>query len=304
MQIFDLCLAWEWQYDEDFVRNLEKACEYMGVSLLQVTPHNLDSILRSLELNEITFRALLDRASDTNQQFLSLVEWARSHPVYRINPYGYARQSWNKASIHRLFTMAGLHTPFTIVIPPYCEQPELSLLNVNIVGPTFTIKPAHGGGGKGVKNAAKCWDEVLAARIEFPSDQYLLQMHVEPAVLGIRRAWYRVLFCGGESFLCWWDTCTHGYTPVTHEEEEYYGLHRLREIASQISEITKLDLFSSEIALTADNDFIVVDYVNDPVDLRLQSKAQGGVPDEIITAISHRITRLVLERALVETVRV
>lgn len=304
MPIYDLCLAWEWQYDEDFVNRLEQACDSMGVSLLQVTPHNLEYILRSLDLNEITFRALLDRASDEKPQFLSLVEWARSHPVYRMNPYGHARQSWNKASIHRQFTKVGLPTPLTIIIPSYCEQPHLSLLNLGIVGSYFSIKPAHGGGGKGVRNAVTSWDEVLSARTEFPNDQYLLQAHVEPAVLGVRQAWFRVLYCGGECYPCWWDTCTHRYTPVAPDEEEYYGLYLLRDISCQISELTRLDLFSSEIALTPSGDYLVIDYVNDPVDLRLQSKAHEGVPDEIVTAISNRIVQLVLEHALVETVRV
>jgi hypothetical protein len=37
----------------------------------------------------------------------------------------------------------------------------------------------------------------------------------------------------------------------------------------------------------------VVDYVNDPVDLRLQSKAIDGVPDGYVESIAGRLVRLV-----------
>ncbi len=50
-----------------------------------------------------------------------------------------------------------------------------------------------------------------------------------------------------------------------------------------------MDLFSSEIALVPDGRFIVVDYVNDPLDLRLQSQTPEGVPDAIVRAIAERL---------------
>ena len=37
----------------------------------------------------------------------------------------------------------------------------------------------------------------------------------------------------------------------------------------------------------------MVDYVNDPVDLRLQSKAVDGVPDGYVESIAARLVRLV-----------
>ncbi len=38
---------------------------------------------------------------------------------------------------------------------------------------------------------------------------------------------------------------------------------------------------------------MAVDYVNDPLDLRLQSKAADGVPDAIVENIAGRMARLV-----------
>jgi hypothetical protein len=38
-----------------------------------------------------------------------------------------------------------------------------------------------------------------------------------------------------------------------------------------------------------DNRLLIVDYVNDPIDLRLQSRALDGVPDFIVEDIAARI---------------
>jgi hypothetical protein len=70
-------------------------------------------------------------------------------------------------------------------------------------------------------------------------------------------------------------------------------LHSLYEVALRIAQVCRLHLFSTEIALAPDGRFLVVDYVNDPVDLRLQSKAVDGVPDVFVESIAARLVRLV-----------
>jgi hypothetical protein len=56
----------------------------------------------------------------------------------------------------------------------------------------------------------------------------------------------------------------------------------------------KLQLFSTEIALAVEGTFQVVDYVNDPLDLRLQSDTPEGVPDDIVRFIAEKLTALAL----------
>jgi hypothetical protein len=108
-------------------------------------------------------------------------------------------------------------------------------------------------------------------------------------VLNERKAWFRVIGCVGEIYPCWWDTHTHVYTPVSDEEEQTHGLQPLREISRKIWELYHLELFSTEIAYTAEGLFIVVDYINDPIDLRLQSKALDGIPDSIVAEIAEKL---------------
>ncbi len=63
----------------------------------------------------------------------------------------------------------------------------------------------------------------------------------------------------------------------------------LREVTRRIARLCGLDLFSTEICLTEEDRLVVVDYVNDPIDLRLQSKAKDGIPDFMVEQIAARI---------------
>lgn len=291
----DFCLAWNWEYDADFARLLDTACRFHELSLLQITPDNLADMLQALANNQMAFLAFLDRASDTDARFMPVVQWAREHRAYCINPHEQARRSWDKATMHLDFISAGLYTPYTLILPSYQEQPLLPSLDLSPLGDRFTIKPAHGGGGEGVVTEAISLSQVLVARQEYPTDQYLLQAHVVPAQLGSRPAWFRVLYCAGQVYPCWWDTRTHVYTPVTFAEENRYSLAPLRRITESIARLCGLHLFSTEIALTSEGLFIVVDYVNDQIDLRLQSKALDGVPDDIVQDIAERLATLVVK---------
>src|SRR4030043_267693 len=57
MRNYDLCLAWNWEYDADFVKLLDQACQSHGLSLLQITPENLSDTMRSLANKEIIFQS-------------------------------------------------------------------------------------------------------------------------------------------------------------------------------------------------------------------------------------------------------
>jgi len=295
MSSYDLCIAWNWEYDADFIMLLDMACQSRGLSPLQITPDNMVDMLQSFASNQIACRAFFDRASDADVRFIPVIQWAHNHAVYHINPYELARRTWDKATMHLAFTSAGLHTPYTIILPSYEEQPILPPIGLSLLGDSFTIKPAHGGGGEGVVIEATSLSQVLVARQEYPADRYLLQAHIVPVQLGSRPAWFRVIYCAGQVYPCWWDTRTHIYTPVTFAEESHYCLTPLYRITASIARICGLDLFSTEIALTPDGLFVVVDYVNDQIDLRLQSKAFDGVPDEIVRDIAERLAVLVAD---------
>jgi hypothetical protein len=288
---YDLCLAWNWQNDADFALLLEKACGLQGLSFLQVTPKNIEIILKTPVDQQDSFRVLLDRATDTDPRFLPLIHWAEEHQCYCINPIQKTSHANDKASMHLDFITAGLQTPYTIILPSFQDQPYPASIDLQVLGEKFAVKPAHGSGGEGVVLEANSLDQVLSIRQKFPADRYLLQARIIPRQLDLRPAWFRVIYCIGEIYPCWWDPDSHIYSPVTAMEEQRHGLHALRGVTRAIAAITGLDLFSTEIAFTEEDLFVVVDYVNDQLDLRLQSKENSGVPDDIVNSIVATIVR-------------
>jgi hypothetical protein len=292
MARYNLCLAWNWEYDADFVHLTEAACAARGLSLLQVTPESLDQVLAGLENGEISYRSLLDRASESDPRFQPLAGWAALHGAFCINPQKRTLWAGDKATMHLEFTSHGLATPYTLILSPYSENVSIYPPNLGLLGGSFAIKPACEGGGDGVILEASSWEQVLEARRQYPQEKYLLQAHVTPRFLDGRPAWFRVLFCNGAVYPCWWDQVTHVYFRLTAEEKARFGLRSLRELPVRIAQVCGLHLFSTEIAQTEDGSFLVVDYVNDPVDLRLQSKAADGVPDGTVESIAARLVRL------------
>jgi len=295
MDSFDLCLAWNWEYDHDFVVLLAAACQSRGVSLLQITPDNLADLIAPITNREIVFRFFWDRASDTDNRFDPVVQWARDFALYRINPDERARRTWDKVNAHLTFSSAGLETPATIILPSYDEQPVLPPIDLQQLGSSFMIKPAHGGGGEGVIVGATCLSEVLSARQEYPDDKYLLQAQIVPPTFGSHLAWFRVIYCAGSSYPSFWDPFTHIYTPVTFSGEDRQRIDSLQKVTTFIACICGLDLFSTELCLSPDDRLLVVDYINDPIDLRLQSRASDGVPDEIVHDIVESLAALVAD---------
>jgi hypothetical protein len=287
---FDLCLPWYWEYDIDFVHFAEQACQEQGLTFWQITPDNLLESITALYKGEKWFSTLLDRAQG-DDRFLPINNWARQYNKRRFNPPELSKWSEDKATMHLELINAGIHTPFTILLPPFLEQPALPRLDLTPLGEHFVIKPSNEGGSAGVILGASSLDQILRARMEFPEQKYLLQATVTPRTIQGRPAWFRVFYSVSKVYPCWWHPLTHVFANVTQSEESKYDLAPLHDITQRIASICRLDWFTTEIALTHE-EFVVVDYVNDQIDTRIQSKAVDGVPDEVMRNVARELVRL------------
>lgn len=292
---FDLCLPWYWEYDVDFVHFVECACKQEGLTLWQVTPDNLLESISALYKGEQTFNTLLDR-SQGDSRFLPIDSWAKEYNKKRINPIEVSLWSEDKATMHLELITAGINTPHTILLAPFLEQPILPPFDISPLGNQFVIKPSNEGGGEGVILGAFSLDQVLRARMQFPEQKYLLQSTVTPRTIQGRPAWFRVFYAVGNTYPCWWHPLTHVYASVTASEEHRYELSPLHDLTRRIASLCKLDWFTTEIALTLE-DFIVVDYVNDQIDTRIQSKAVDGAPDDVIRGVAEGLVKLAKDNA-------
>jgi hypothetical protein len=291
---FDLAVAWDWEYDRDFIGVLEQELHAHGLLFYSISHHNTQDTLRQLQKGTLSFGAFLDRASEADDKFVPLVRYIKKSPVLFLNHPDIVQHAIDKATMHLEFITKGIHVPFTIIISPYNKKREieLSLGELARLGRPFIIKPANTtGGGIGVIVGAETLKDVIESRQHHKNDKYLLQEKIVPVRFSERKAWFRVFHVCDAVIPCWWDDDTHLYEIVTETEVDECGLQPLITETSKIAEVCKLEFFSTEIAITTEREFIVVDYVNEICDMRMKSRHLDGVPDIVVSEVCSRIAQ-------------
>ena len=290
---YDLAIAWIWEYDQEFIAAIEEAAHTRGRSVFFITRENFPETLRRVQDGSLSFQMFLDRASDEDDSFLALQnQLASQSSTLILNPHTQQLRAADKATMHLEFLSRGIEVPYTIIISPYnhSKEPVLSPDELAHLGRPFIIKPANTtGGGLGVITGAETLNDVLEVRQHNQNDKYLLQETIRPAWVSESKGWFRVLYCCGAIWPCWWDDRTHLYEILTSEDEEIFGLSPLRTITETIHDVCGLDFFSTEIVYTPKDRFVVVDYVNEICDMRPQSRHRDGVPDLIVQAVAERL---------------
>ncbi len=292
MSTFDLAIAYDWEFDVELVSVLENLFHQSGLTTFVITENNVSEITEKVKNRLLNFRTYLDRASDVNDKFLELAKILTKRKTRIFNPYKKVEHAIDKATMHLEFITAGINVPYSIIIPPHSQSEDIfvSLNDLQILGRPFIIKPCNTtGGGMGVVTGAESLKEVLTARSKHSEDKYLIQENIHPMLLDNKRAWFRCYWAFGKPVCVWWDDITHIYTTLLATEIEKFNLKKLFQITKTIQNLTQLDFFSTEIALTTKNIFVVIDYVNDQCDMRLKSLHADGVPDEIVLKILNNL---------------
>lgn len=288
MNTFDLAIAYDWEFDVEFVSAIEKNLQRQGITTYIINYKNIYEVTESVKNRKLNFQCYLDRASDVDDNFLELAKILTRRKIKIFNPYKNIIHAIDKATMHLEFITAGIHVPYSIIIPPHRQAKEIfiSVDDLAILGRPFVIKPCNTtGGGIGVVKGAESLKEVLSARLKHSDDKFLIQEKIYPTFLNGRRAWFRCYWAFGKPICVWWDDETHKYDVLHNSEIEKFALKKLYPLTRLIHKITELDFFSTEIALTNKNKFVVIDYVNDQCDMRLKSLHWDGIPDEIVTEI-------------------
>ncbi len=284
---WSLAVAWEWRYDGDFVERLRAEAAAAGLTFLSIRPGDVGAVIERLAAGS-TIGCYLDRASDVDSRFAPIEGLVQAAGGRVLNRNAMAVWASDKATMHMEFLTHGLVVPYTLLLPPFAERPEVTAEEFSRLPRPFVIKPASFGGGEGVVTGDTMAD-IRRARAMFPGEKYLIQEKVEPVLLDGRRAWFRPLFVLGEVCSMWWDDRTHVYDPLTPGDEQRYGLAPVRDMMLRIAGVSGLDFFSAEICLDSAGRFLVVDYVNVPCDMRVRSLHPRGVPDAVVAAVARRI---------------
>ena len=290
--IYDIALATDWEFDFDFIDLIQKKAHSLGLTTIIINEDNLDLCFENLQNQTLQFRFLFDRASDTSPSFLKLQNHIHEHGGHVIEPISRIKWASDKATMHLEFLEAGIRTPFTIILPPWIENESvfLSLSELAQLGRPFVAKPANTTGGSiGVMENVETFEDVLSVRVHLINDKYLLQKKVIPLEKDGKRFWFRGFFVFDEVFCTWWHDQNHTYDMLSTEDVKAYGLLPIFENVKKIAQVCKLRFFSTEIAMTIKEEFVVVDYVNESCDMRLKSKYSDGVPDVLVQSIANRI---------------
>jgi len=288
MKIFDLGIAYNWEYDVDFISLIEKQLQAAGLSTFVIHQNNVVEIKEQLLQKRLAFNSYLDRAWDVDERFEEIGKILQRRKTRIFNPYKNVLHAIDKASMHLEFMTAGLNVPYSIIIPPHSQKEEirLSVEDLAILGRPFIIKPCNTtGGGIGVVTGAESLMEVLSERIAYKSDKYLIQEKIYPSMIDGKRSWFRCFWSFGKVITVLWDDQTHVYEMINEELKDKINIKKLNQITKTIFGIIKLDFFSTEVVMTKENRFVVIDYVNDQCDMRLKSKYTDGVPDDIVNQI-------------------
>ncbi|MGA7838853.1 MAG: hypothetical protein WB996_12845 [Ignavibacteriaceae bacterium] len=297
MEKFDLGLAYVWEYDVDFINLAERTLQNSGISTYQISNHNIFDVTQKIKNKELAFNFYLDRAADVDEDFEELGKIISRRKTKIFNPYKKTEHAIDKANMHLEFISGGLHVPYSIIIPPHSETEEIyiSLDNLSVLGRPFIIKPCNTtGGGIGVVTGAETLREIIDERITNLDDKYILQQKIYPDYLEGKRGWFRCFWAFGKAIPAWWDDQTHIYRELNENEIEKFNLKKLFTVTKKIAKITELDFFSTEIVLTPDKNFVVVDYVNDQCDMRFKSFHVDGVPDSIVKEIIDSMKRIII----------
>ncbi len=297
METYDFALAYVWEYDTDFIELVEKKFHNAGLSTFIISEHNINEVLDKIFQRKLHFKFYLDRAWDVEEKFEKLGKILTRRKCILLNPYKNVLHAIDKASMHLEFITAGLHVPYSIIIPPHCENEDvfISVEDLAKLGRPFIIKPCNTtGGGVGVVTGAETLREVLNERTTNSEDKYLIQQKIYPKMLDGKRAWFRSFWAFGKAIPVWWDDQTHLYEPLKAEEYKQFKLRKLRTITKEIAHISSLDFFSTEVVLTEEDNFLVIDYVNDQCDMRIKSKHYDGIPDNIVDEIIKNMLKYVV----------
>ena len=294
---FDLAISYKWVYDEELVQLIEDIFHSHGSTTFLIRNYNIDEVIDRVNRKELQFKAYLDRASDEDRAFEPISKLLQRQHCYLINPHNKVLKATDKSTMHKRLMKKKFRLPDTHLVPRYSQTQQLKLNEYDLtqLGSPFVIKPAvNSGGGEGVIRNAVSLQQIINERITHPNEKFLIQEKIKPRFFAGRRAWFRVLWAFNKAIPIWWDDQTHIYNIVTKKEIARFNLLPLSRITSKLARITKLDYFSTEIAVTKDHNFVMIDYVNDQCDMRLKSNHPDGVPNEVVAEFIERMRKKVL----------
>jgi hypothetical protein len=302
VRVYDLVMTHKLDSDDLFIHQVQEHCAHARMNFFMIEPLWVEEFHRHLQRGEVWARVLLNMHSEHHlpeEIFHRLVRLAAERNVFVIDPPDRALAAFDKARLHPRLEQTGIRVPFSVVARgPDLARFQLTEADRAALGTPFVIKPALGYGRRGLVLDAVNEKDLLRSAAAWGPGDYLLQRRIVPRMIQGWPAYFRVFFVFGSVWCSWWNCHNDHYRLVTPEEIETHKLGSLEDIIRRIATLTAMNFFSSEIALTDEHEFVVIDYVNDQCHMLSQSaNPQNGVPDTLVTAIARRLVEAAREIA-------
>jgi len=290
--LYDLVILWDWRYDDDFVQCLCDEAKKKGLRVTAFGPRTLHEFAKTVEDTAYFVQVAIDRASDIQPGLAVILSQMKSYGTILINDPQAMAWCRDKATMHLELLSKGVSVPYGIVVSTQDHPECMHILALEKLGTPFVIKPAEGGGGEGVVLDADSPKDISEAVKTSHTGKVILQEKVIPKMIGERRGWFRIFYILGKIMPCWWDDLTHYYCPVESSELEVDLLNKIEEIMLCIANTSHMEFFTTEIALDQKDKLVVIDFVNEMCDMRLQSRHPDGIPDEVVRQIVDEVISL------------
>jgi len=295
MEIFDLGIAWNWEPDNGFIKELNDHALKEGIKPYLIHAYNFYSTLKDITENHIWFPFFFDRTVNDSTPLCEVGNFFKRRSTVFINYPDRVRNLLNRYKMYLEPITYNVSLPARMLLKPQDSRYTLES-KLKYLSKPFVLKFVENLSGVTINIDARCVDDVLKLREQHGNITCIAQEKIEPIILDNRRASFRNIYCLGDVIPFWWNSADNLHEILDQKDIEKFKLARLLSISKEIAHSSKLDFFLTEIVVDKNGDYLVTDQINIHPDMRRKSKFNDGIPDEAVDRIIKNIICFVKQK--------
>jgi hypothetical protein len=295
MEIFDLGIAWNWEPDTSFIKELNDCALKEGLKPYLIHAYNFYSTLKDIAENHIYFPLFLDCTVNDGTPLCEVGDFLKKRSTIFINYPDRIKKLTNRHKIYLEPISYNVSIPMRILLKPQDSRHILEL-KIKYLSNPFVLKFVENLSGVAINIDARSVDDILRLKEQYGNITYIAQEKIEPIILDNRRASFRNIYCLGDVIPSWWHPTDNVYEILARNDIDKFKLDRLLSISKEIAHSSRLDFFLTEIVMDKKGDFLVTDQINVHPDMRRKSKFNDGIPDEIVDRVIKSIICFVKQK--------
>lgn len=285
--------------NSELIRIFREVFAPYGLSFLLVNEKNLEPAIADVARGWLRPYVYLDLCSAVDARFLDLLEACATQGIHTVGDPRILPTWTIKAESHPRLEKAGLPLPETVILKRDEPDRELTTEERARIGERCVVKPSFGVAGKGaVVGIPPTAAAISAARDFNRKDDWLIQQMITWGSYDNHPAYLRAYNVLGHRSLLWWAKIDgiDMYHPLTWADLKKYDLLGAVELIDRVAEVSGMEFFSSEIAITSDSGprrFVLIDYINDQCDMDPEpGPGKRAVPEEWVRWTCGRFAEL------------